>query len=42
MNMQPDIGGYYGIVAVPEPSSAALLVGAAAFGLVSLRRRRNV
>jgi hypothetical protein len=31
---------HVGLTAVPEPSSAAALVGLAAFGFVALRRRR--
>jgi len=34
-------GGGFEIVAVPEPSSLALLVGASVFGLAGFRRRRQ-
>ena len=39
----PDIFGVYGAITapIPEPSSAALLAGAGALGLVGLRRRRR-
>ncbi|MDF3058559.1 MAG: hypothetical protein K0R17_2774 [Rariglobus sp.] len=40
---EPDITGVYGAIsAIPEPATAATLIGATALGASLLRRRRNV